>query len=97
MKGLFLIIASAMLVSPVSAAEVGSRHVHGHTTSTVTNGRSVTESRLNGSYSERSNGASSAGSYRRRESGTFSSLTNESFNFGSNTTSTFTENSTFSR
>ena len=101
MKAIFLSCASALLASPVAAAEVGVRHTHGHTTSNTYNGRSVTRSQSQGSFAEVSGGGSGGhgggSTYRRAERGSYSSRTRESFDFNSRTTSTFTESSTFSR
>jgi len=101
MRAFFLILASAALVAPVAAAEIGVRHTTGHTTSTVSGGRSTTHSFTNGSYAEVSRGGSGGhgggSGFTRVETGNFGSRTNESFNFGSHSTSNFSESSTFSR
>ena len=101
MKALFLILASAALVAPVGAAEVGVRHTWGHTTSNVHSGRSVTRSHSHGSFDETSIGGGGypgAGSgFIRHESGSYSSRTREGYRFNSQTTSGFSESTTFSR
>lgn len=101
MKAFFLILASAALVAPVGAAEVGVRHTWGHTTSNVHNGRSVTRSQSQGQFDETSiggGGVHGAGSgFIRREHGSYSNRTRESYDFNSRTTSGFSESTTFSR
>ena len=109
MKAFFLLVASAALVAPVAAAEVGVRHTWGNTTSHVTNGRSVTRSQSQGAYIEQSfggaggsdvRGASESGGgsgYVRLEGGSYSSRTRERFNFSSESNRGFSETSTFSR
>ena len=109
MKAFFLLVASAALVAPVAAAEVGVRHTWGHTTSRVTNGRSVTRSQSQGAYIEQSFGGAGGGrqvgttqsgggsGYVRLEGGSYSSRTRERFNFSSESNGGFSETSTFSR
>ena len=101
MRAFFLILASAALVAPAGAAEVGVRHTWGHTTSNVTNGRSVTRSQSQGSFAEISGGGAGGhgggSGFGRVETGSYSSRTRESFGFNSHTTSGFSESTTFSR
>ena len=105
MRAIFLILASAALVAPVSAAEVGVRHSWGNTTSRVTNGSSRTVTQSQGSFVERSGGISGgtsgssggASTFDRLSAGSSTSRTRESFGFNSVTTSGFSETSSFSR
>ena len=109
MKAFFLLLASAALVAPATAAEVGVRHTWGNTTSRVTNGRSVTRSQSQGAFVERSFGGAGGGrqlgstesgggsGYVRGEVGTYSSRTRERFGFSSESNTGFSETSTFSR
>ena len=101
MKQFLLIIASAVLVAPVSAAEIGVRHTWGHSTTNIHGGRSVTRSESQGRYHETSRGRATGhgnrSRYSRTESGTFGANTVESYNFGGQTTTGFSETSTFSR
>jgi hypothetical protein len=101
MKTFFLILATVALSTPAVSAEVGVRHTHGHTTSNILNGRSVTRSNSQGSFAEVSGGGSAGhnggSGYRRVEVGSYGSRTRESYDFNSRTNTTFSENSTFSR
>ena len=105
MKTFLLLLASAALVAPATAAEVGVRHSWGNTTSQVTNGSSRTVSQSQGSFIERTRGISGgtsgsrsgASAFDRLATGSNSSRTRESFGFSSTTTSGFSETSSFSR
>ena len=74
MKTFLLLLASAALVAPVTAAEVGVRHSWGNTTSQVTNGSSRTVSQSQGSFIERTRGISGGTSGSRSGASAFDRL-----------------------
>jgi len=105
MKAFFLLLASAALIAPVTAAEVGVRHTWGNTTSRVINGSSRTVTQSQGAFVERTSGISGgrsgnrggASAFDRLATGSNSSRTRESFGFSSTSTTGFSETSSFSR
>lgn len=96
-----LILAALLIAAPASAAEVGVRHTWGHSSSQVHGGRSTTRTHEFGNYTEQSSGRVRADGKRtnftREASGGFRADTTETFQFGSQSTSGFSETSSFSR
>jgi len=97
MKPFLLLLASTLLAAPVTAAEIGSRHTWGHSTTHVRDGRSVSRSSSVGAYAEHSSGHSGGADFRRSEVGAFASSNRERYDFTSNSSSGFSETTTFSR
>ena len=93
MKALFLILASAALVAPAGAAEIGVRHTWGHTTTNMYNGRSVTRGTEHSSSTERTDIGGHHSTRTVRSDVRF----RESYDFNGTRTGGFSETSVFSR
>ncbi|QNJ25913.1 hypothetical protein SynSYN20_01586 [Synechococcus sp. SYN20] len=101
MKALLLVSAGLLLGAPAMALEVGVRHSHGSSYSTF-EGRSVTDSHVNGSVTEHSVSGGGARLFGgsggfRTVTENYGSTTNTRERFSGGANSGFTESATFSR
>ena len=101
MKPIALAAAGLLLGAPAMALETGVRHTTGHSHHTYS-GRSTTESRVNGSVTERSVSGSVGHGFNGSFGGRtlqedYSSVTNSRERFTGGSRMSFSESSTFSR
>ena len=93
MRALFLILASAALVAPAAAGEIGVRHTWGHTQINMNNGRSVTRGTEHSSSTERTEIGGHHSTRTTRSDVTF----RDSYNYTGSRSGGFSETSVFSR